>query len=277
MGVNIENSPAAVFINFFNGQQWHLLYFCKMLSEVKKIIAVASGKGGVGKSTVTANLAMAAALSGKEVGILDADLYGPSMGIMFGINEEPVIYEDKTMRPAFSHGIKVASLAQLSPADKANAWRGPRAAALIKNLLSFVHWEALDALFIDMPPGTGDIQLSVIQECKLSGAVMVSTPQTVALADCIKGIHLFRETNVPILGLMENMSSFVCDCGKEHFIFGKSGARSLAEKTGIPFLGQIPIESSLMEGCERGVPAVLADPNSKTAKIFGEIANACLS
>ncbi|MDR0517057.1 MAG: Mrp/NBP35 family ATP-binding protein [Fibromonadaceae bacterium] len=243
-----------------------------MLSEVKKIIAVASGKGGVGKSTTVANLAMASALAGKEVGILDADLYGPSMGIMFGINEEPVIYEDSTMLPAFSHGIKIATLAQLFPANKANAWRGPRAAAFVKNLLEFVHWDSLDVLFIDMPPGTGDVQLSVIQGCKLSGVIMVCTPQTVALADCIKGIDLFKETQVPVLGLMENMSSFVCDCGKEHFIFGKNGAKDLAEKLGIPFLGQIPIESSLMEGGERGLPAVLANPNSATAKIFAQIA-----
>jgi ATP-binding protein involved in chromosome partitioning len=243
------------------------------LKEVKKIIAVASGKGGVGKSTVTANLAMAAALAGKEVGVLDADLYGPSMGIMFGINEEPVIYEDNTMLPAFSHGIKVASLAQLFPADKANAWRGPRAAALLKNLLHFVHWEVLDLLFIDMPPGTGDINISITQECKLNGAVMVSTPQAVALADCVKGIDLFKETNVPVLGLIENMSSFICDCGREHFIFGKGGVQKLSEKTGIPLLGQIPIESSLMQGSDSGVPATLADPNSKSARIFGEIAN----
>jgi len=247
-----------------------------MLSDVKKIIAVASGKGGVGKSTVTANLAMAAALAGKEVGVLDADLYGPSMGIMFGINEDPVVYEDNTMLPAFSHGIKVATLAQLFPAGKANAWRGPRAAAFVKNLLNFVHWESLDVLFVDMPPGTGDIQLSVIQECKLNGAVVVSTPQAVAVADCVKGIDLFKETNVPVLGLIENMSSYICDCGKEHFIFGKSGVQSLSEKMGIPLLGQIPIESSLMEGAERGVPAVLANPNSKTARVFEEIILRCV-
>jgi len=247
-----------------------------MLSDVKKIIAIASGKGGVGKSTVTANLAMAAALSGKEVGVLDADLYGPSMGLMFGINEEPVIYKDNTMLPFFSHGIKIATVAKLLPAEKANAWRGPRAAAFIKNLLNFVHWESLDVLFIDMPPGTGDVQLSVIQECTLNGAIMVSTPQVVALADCIKGIDLFVETNVPILGLVENMSSFVCDCGKEHFIFGNGGAQNVAEKMGIPLLGQIPIESSLMEGGEQGLPAVLANPNSKSAKIFAQIADKCL-
>ncbi|MDR2581601.1 MAG: Mrp/NBP35 family ATP-binding protein [Fibromonadaceae bacterium] len=242
-----------------------------MLSKVKRIIAIASGKGGVGKSTVTANLAMTAALAGKEVGILDADLYGPSMGIMFGIKEEAVIYEDNTMLPAFSHGVKVATLAQLFPAGKANAWRGPRVAALVKNLLDFVHWESLDLLFIDMPPGTGDIQLSIIQGCNLSGAIMVSTPQAVALADCIKGIDLFKETNIPIFGLIENMSGFICDCGKEHLIFGKSGARDFAEKSGIPFLGQVSIESSLMEGSDQGLPAVLANPNSATAETFNQI------
>jgi ATP-binding protein involved in chromosome partitioning len=214
---------------------------------------------------------MASALAGKDVGILDADLYGPSMGIMFGINEDPVIYQDSTMLPAFAHGIKVATLAQLFPADKANAWRGPRAASLVKNLLDFVHWDSLDVLFIDMPPGTGDVQLSVIQGCKLNGAIMVSTPQSVALADCIKGIDLFKETQVPILGLIENMSSFVCDCGKEHFIFGKSGAKDLAENLGIPLLGQVPIEGSLMEGGEKGLPAVLANPNGRIAKIFAEM------
>jgi len=234
------------------------------LKDIKKIIAIASGKGGVGKSTVAANLAMATALEGKLVGILDADLYGPSMGLMFGLNSDAL--------PSFSHGVKVASLAQLFPAEKANAWRGPRAAALINNLLNFVDWGSLDVLFIDLPPGTGDVQLSIIQGCKLSGAIMVSTPQAVALADCVKGIDLFKELNVPILGLIENMSSFICDkCEKEHFIFGKDGAKNLAEKMEIPFLGQIPIEASLMEGGENGLPAVLANPNCTGARVFGEM------
>ncbi len=235
------------------------------IKDIKKIIAIASGKGGVGKSTVTANLAMATALEGKSVGILDADLYGPSMGIMFGLGGDEV--------PAFSHGVKVASLAQLFPAEKANAWRGPRAAALINNLLNSVDWGNLDVLFIDLPPGTGDVQLSVIQGCKLSGAIMVCTPQVVALADCIKGIDLFNETDVPILGLIENMSSFICDnCEKEHFIFGKEGAKNLAQKLGIPLLGQIPIEASLMQGGENGLPAVLANPNCAGSRVFGKLA-----
>jgi len=239
------------------------------LKDIKKIIAIASGKGGVGKSTVAANLAMATALEGKIVGILDADLYGPSMGLMFGLNSDVV--------PSFTHGVKVASLAQLFPAEKANAWRGPRAAALINNLLNFVDWGNLDILFIDMPPGTGDVQLSIIQGCKLSGAIMVSTPQKVALADCVKGIDLFKELNVPILGLIENMSSFICDkCEKEHFIFGKDGAKNLSENIGIPFLGQIPIEALLMEGGENGVPTVLANPNCTGARVFGQIATRLL-
>ncbi|MCL2101789.1 MAG: Mrp/NBP35 family ATP-binding protein, partial [Fibromonadales bacterium] len=237
-----------------------------MISGIKKIIAIASGKGGVGKSTVTANLAMAAALEGKSVGILDADLYGPSMGIMFGLSGAPEMDENQHIIPSFSHGVKVATLGQLFPADKANAWRGPRAAALVNNLLNFVRWENLDILFIDLPPGTGDIQLSIIQSCKLSGAIVVCTPQTVALADCIKGIDLFKETNVPIIGLIENMSSFICDnCEKEHFIFGKEGAKDLAQKLGVPLLGQIPIEASLMQGSENGLPAVLAKPSSAGA------------
>lgn len=235
-----------------------------MIKDVKKIIAVASGKGGVGKSTVTANLAMAAALEGNAVGVLDADLHGPSMGIMFGLKSDAI--------PEFSHGVKVATLAQLFPADKANAWRGPRAAAYVNNLLNFVDWGNLDILFIDMPPGTGDVQLSVIQGCQLSGAIMVCTPQTVALADCIKGIDLFKETNVPILGLIENMSSFICDgCEKEHFIFGKDGTKNLAQKLGISLLGQIPIEASLMQSGERGVPAVLENPNSVGSRAFGQM------
>ena len=242
------------------------------LNEVKKIIAVASGKGGVGKSTVTANIAMAAALEGKSVGVLDADLYGPSMGIMFGLNGELELDENQHMIPAFSHGVKVATLAQLFPAEKANAWRGPRATALVNNLLNFVRWGNLDILFIDFPPGTGDVQLSVIQGCKLNGAIMVCTPQTVALADCIKGIDLFKETNVPVLGLIENMSSFICDnCEKEHFIFGKEGAKNLARKLGIPLLGQIPVEASLMQGGENGLPGVLANPNCAGARVFGKL------
>ncbi|MDR2554444.1 MAG: Mrp/NBP35 family ATP-binding protein [Fibromonadaceae bacterium] len=244
-----------------------------MLSQVKKIIAIASGKGGVGKSTVTANLALATALEGKSVGILDADIYGPSMGIMFGLEGSPELDENQHIIPSFSHGVKVATLAQLSPADKANAWRGPRAAALVNNLLNYVQWGELDILFIDFPPGTGDVQLSIIQGCKLSAAIMVCTPQNVALADCIKGIDLFRELNVPILGLIENMSSFICDkCEKEHFIFGKGGAKKLAQTLGIPLLGQIPIEADLMEGGEKGLPAVLANPNSLGARVFGELA-----
>jgi len=244
-----------------------------MLSEVKKIIAIASGKGGVGKSTVTANLAMATALEGKSVGVLDADIYGPSMGIMFGLSDSPELDENKHIIPSFSHGVKVATLAQLFPAEKANAWRGPRAAALVNNLLNYVNWGSLDILFIDLPPGTGDVQLSIIQGCKLTAAIMVCTPQNVALADCIKGIDLFRELNVPILGLIENMSSFICDeCKKEHFIFGKDGAKNLAQTLGIPLLGQIPIEAAMMEGGEKGLPAVLANPNSFGARVFGELA-----
>jgi len=244
-----------------------------MLAEIKKIIAIASGKGGVGKSTVTANLAMATALEGKAVGVLDADIYGPSMGIMFNLSDSAEIDENKHITPALSHGVKVATLAQLFPADKANAWRGPRAAALVNNLLNFVNWGDLDILFIDLPPGTGDVQLSIIQGCKLTAAIMVCTPQNVALADCIKGIDLFRELDVPILGLIENMSSFICDeCKKEHFIFGKNGAKNLAQTLGIPLLGQIPIEAGLMEGGEKGLPAVLANPNSFGARVFGELA-----
>jgi ATP-binding protein involved in chromosome partitioning len=242
------------------------------VKDIKKIIAVASGKGGVGKSTITANLAMAAALEGKAVGILDADLYGPSMGMMFGLQGQYEVDENQHIIPMFSHGVRVVTLAQLSPAEKANAWRGPRAAALVNNLLNFVHWGSLDILFIDFPPGTGDIQLSIIQGCKLSGAIMVSTPQNVALADCIKGIDLFKEMDVPILGLIENMSSFICDnCEKEHFIFGKDGAKNLAQKLGIPLLGQIPIEASFMQGGEAGLPAVLANPSSIGARVFGEM------
>lgn len=240
---------------------------------MKKIIAVFSGKGGVGKSTVTANLAMASALEGKSVGILDADIYGPSMGIMFGLSGALEMDENQHIIPAFSHGVKIASLAQLYPTEKANAWRGPRAAALVNNLLNFVNWGNLDILFIDMPPGTGDVQLSVIQGCKLDGVIIVSTPQNVALADCIKGIALFKEMNVPIIGLIENMSSFICDsCKKEHFIFGKNGAENLAKKLEIPLLGKIPIELPLMQSAENGIPAVMANPNSAGARAFGELA-----
>jgi ATP-binding protein involved in chromosome partitioning len=243
------------------------------LDDVKKIIAIASGKGGVGKSTVAANLAMALALEGKAVGILDADLYGPSMGMMFGLSGPPESDENQHIIPQFSHGVKIVTLAQLCPAEKANAWRGPRVAALVNNLLNFVNWGNLDMLLIDMPPGTGDIQLSIIQGCKLSGAIMVCTPQAVALADCLKATALFNELNVPILGLIENMSSFICDgCKKEHFIFGKNGAKDFAAKLGIPLLGQISIEASLMESGENGLPAVLANPNSAGARKFGELA-----
>ncbi|MCL2259804.1 MAG: Mrp/NBP35 family ATP-binding protein [Fibromonadales bacterium] len=248
------------------------------LKDIKSIIAIASGKGGVGKSTVTANLAMAVALEGKSVGILDADLYGPSMGIMFDLKDAPEMDEKRHIIPTFSHGVHVVTLAQLFPAEKANAWRGPRAAALINNLLNFVNWGDMDILFIDLPPGTGDVQLSIVQNCKLHGVIMVCTPQSVALADCLKGIDLFREMNVPIIGLVENMSGFVCDgCSKEHFIFGKDGAKTFAQKMGLELLGQIPIDAPLMEGGEKGMPAVLANPNCAGARIFGEMATKLLT
>ncbi len=244
------------------------------LTEVQNIIAVASGKGGVGKSTVTANLAVALSLSGARVGILDADIYGPSMGVMFGIDTAPIVHEDKTISPVITKaGISIVSMSMFADSDRATIWRGPMASQMIRNFLHRVRWGTLDYLLIDFPPGTGDIQLTLTQECPLAGAVVVTTPQEVALADCRKGLSMFDSVGVPVLGIVENMSYFICDtCNKSHFIFPQGGGERIAKTFGVPLLGKVPLEASLASCGDNGIPGVLFNPNSVSAKVFTDVA-----
>lgn len=244
------------------------------LKEVSHIVGVASGKGGVGKSTVTANLAMALSLSGASVGILDADIYGPSMGLMFGIEEAPKVHEDKTISPVLAKGgIEIVSMSMFADSDKATIWRGPMVSQMIQNFVHRVRWGKLDYLLIDFPPGTGDIQLTLTQSCPLSGAVVVTTPQEVALADCRKGIAMFDAVGVAVIGIVENMSYFVCDqCEKKHYIFRTGGGESVTKLYGVPLLGKVPLEPSVAEASDLGTPAVLSHPNSASAAEFVKIA-----
>jgi len=246
-----------------------------LISNVHHIVGVASGKGGVGKSTITANLAMALSLSGARVGILDADIYGPSMGIMFGIDTDPEVHEDRTLTPVTARGgIKIVSMSMFADAGKATIWRGPMASQMIQNFVHRVHWGELDYLFIDFPPGTGDIQLTLTQNCPLSGAVVVTTPQDVALADCRKGLAMFDAVNIPVLGIVENMSYFICDqCGTPHHIFRTGGGERIAAQLGVPLLGKVPLEPSVADSGDLGQPIVLRHPNSESSQILNGAAS----
>src|SRR5690554_429211 len=245
------------------------------LKDVSHILAVSSGKGGVGKSTVTANLAMALSLSGARVGILDADIYGPSMGLMLGIEEAPQVHPDKTISPVMAKGgISIVSMSMFADSEKATIWRGPMASQMIQNFLHRVRWGELDYLLVDFPPGTGDIQLTLTRNCPLSGAVVVTTPQEVALADCRKGVAMFDSVGVAVLGVVENMSYFVCDsCDKRHFIFRSGGGEKMTKLYGVPLLGQVPLEPFIADSGDLGAPAVLAHPNSVSAAEFVKIAD----
>ncbi|WP_448576959.1 iron-sulfur cluster carrier protein ApbC [Thermomicrobium sp.] len=239
---------------------------------VKNTIAVASGKGGVGKSTVAVNLAVALAQEGATVGLLDADVYGPSIPLMLGAEEQPGLVDNKII-PGRAYGIAVMSVGYILDPEKALIWRGPLVSQLIRQFLSDVQWGDLDYLVIDLPPGTGDVQLTLVQTIPLSGAIIVTTPQDVALADAIKGLQMFREVKTPVLGIVENMSYFVCPhCGHVAEIFGSGGGERVANKYGVPLLGQIPIDPSVREGGDRGVPVVVGQPDSSTAKAFREAA-----
>lgn len=246
----------------------------ELLKDVKRIVGVASGKGGVGKSTVTANLAMALSLAGAKVGILDADIYGPSMNIMFGVEEAPEVFEDRTIAPVeVKGGISLISMAMFAESDKATIWRGPMASQMIQNFVHRVRWGELDYLLIDFPPGTGDIQLTLTQQCPLSCAVVVTTPQEVALADCRKGLAMFDSVGVPTAGIVENMSYFICDgCGKHHEIFRTGGGERISKALGVPLLGKIPLEPAVADAGDLGTPVVLRYPNSESGKAFADIA-----
>lgn len=250
-----------------------------LLTGVKNIIAVASGKGGVGKSTISANLAVALAKQGAKVALVDADIYGPSMPIMFDVvNERPFVKEidgKNLMIPVESHGVKLLSIGFFASADQAIPWRGPMATRALTQMFTDTLWGDLDYMIVDLPPGTGDIHLSLVSQIPLTGAVIVSTPQTVALADARKGIAMFRMENikVPVLGIIENMAYFTPEelPNNKYFIFGKDGAKNLAEELGVSFLGQIPLVQSIREAGDAGRPAVLQETTAQ-AIAFAELA-----
>lgn len=242
---------------------------------VKHIIAVASGKGGVGKSTVAANLALGFAAEGLKVGLLDADVYGPSVPKLLGIHRRPEMAgpNSKVLKPLERHGIKAMSMGFLVDEDTPMVWRGPMVMGALTQMLREVAWGELDILVVDMPPGTGDVQLTLAQQTPLAGAVVVSTPQDLALADARKGLAMFRKVEVPILGIIENMSYFICSsCDARHEIFGHGGAAEEARRLGVPFLGEIPLEAVLREKSDRGEPIVVSAPASVSAGAFREIA-----
>ena len=239
---------------------------------VKNIIAVASGKGGVGKSTVAVNLALSLAKLGLKVGLLDADIYGPSVPRLLAITEKPESDGHRLM-PIERHGIKTISIGFLVKEDEAMIWRGPMVQSALTQMLADVAWAPLDVLVLDMPPGTGDAQLTIAQRVPLKGAVIVSTPQDIALIDAKKGIAMFNKTQVPILGVVENMSMFTCpDCGSSHAIFGHGGARETAEKLGAPFLGEIPLVPRIRETSDSGQPVSVSVPDGPEAKAFLDLA-----
>lgn len=239
---------------------------------VKNTIAVASGKGGVGKSTVAVNLAVALAQGGAKVGLLDTDVYGPSAPLMMGVNDRPLMRDNKII-PLEAHGVKVMSIGFIMDPDKALIWRGPLVAQLITQFLNDVHWGDLDYLVLDLPPGTGDVQLTLVQKIPISGAVIVTTPQEVALADAVKGLKMFDEVKTPVLGIVENMSGFVCPgCGEMHPIFGEGGGKRVADDNEVELLGQIPIEPAIMTGGDTGTPQVAAAPDSVTGQAFHHLA-----
>ena len=244
-----------------------------MVPGVDAIVAVASGKGGVGKSTVTVNLALGLATLGLKVGILDADIYGPSQPRMLGIGGRPNSPDGKTLTPLENYGVKCMSMGFLVPEDSPMIWRGPMVSSALQQMLRDVSWGELDVLLVDMPPGTGDAQLSMSQQVPLAGAVIVSTPQDIALLDARKGLNMFRKVDVPVLGIIENMSLFVCpNCGHESHIFSHGGARLEAEKLGVEFLGEVPLDIEIRETSDSGRPIVVSRPNSPHAATFVAIA-----
>ena len=243
------------------------------LPGVRHIVAVASGKGGVGKSTTACNLALALKAQGLKVGLLDADIYGPSVPKLFGLSGKPNVVENRSMEPMEGYGLKVMSIGFLIEPETAMIWRGPMVQSAITQMLRDVLWGELDVLIVDMPPGTGDAQLTMAQATPLSGAVIVSTPQDLALIDARRGVTMFKKVAVPILGVIENMATFVCpNCGHASHIFGHGGARQEAERLGVPFLGEVPLNMTIRETSDSGRPVVATDPDGPQAQVYREIA-----
>lgn len=244
------------------------------LPNVKNVIAVASGKGGVGKSTVAANLAAALSQFGAKVGLIDADIYGPSIPIMFDVQNEKPMVEGKKLIPIEKYGIKLMSIGFMLEPGQAVVWRGPMASSALRQFITDTIWGDLDYLIIDLPPGTGDIQLTLVQTLPLTGSVIVTTPQDVALSDAVKGIAMFKNVNVPCLGVIENMSYFICShCGEREEIFSYGGGQKTAEQIAVPFLGEVPINTNLRKTGDHGKPLVISDSESAVSKVFADIAS----
>jgi ATP-binding protein involved in chromosome partitioning len=245
----------------------------QLMPNVKNIIAVASGKGGVGKSTTAANLALALAAEGARVGILDADIYGPSQPMMMGVEGRPESADGKTMEPLENYGVQVISIGFLVDRDEAMIWRGPMATQALEQLLRQTNWKDLDYLIVDMPPGTGDIQLTLSQRVPLTGAVIVTTPQDIALLDARKGIKMFEKVGVPILGIVENMAVYCCpNCGHTEHIFGVDGGKKMAAEYGMDYLGALPLNMSIRVQADSGQPTVVADPDGEIATLYKTVA-----
>ena len=245
----------------------------QLLPKVKNIVAVASGKGGVGKSTTAVNLALALAAEGAKVGILDADIYGPSQPMMMGLEGRPESEDGKTIEPMENYGVQVMSIGFLVEPDQAMIWRGPMATQALDQLLRQTNWGDLDYLIVDMPPGTGDIALTLTQRVPLTGVVIVTTPQDIALLDAKKGLTMFEKVSVPILGIVENMSVYVCpNCGHSEHIFGADGGRRMAEQYKVDYLGALPLNLSIREQADSGHPTVVAEPDGEIAQIYKTVA-----
>ena len=245
----------------------------QLMPNVKNIIAVASGKGGVGKSTTTVNLALALAAEGARVGILDADIYGPSQPMMMGIEGRPDSVDGKNMEPLENYDVQVISIGFLIDKDEAMIWRGPMATQALEQLLRQTNWKDLDYLLVDMPPGTGDIQLTLSQRVPMTGAVIVTTPQDIALLDARKGIKMFEKVGVPILGIVENMAVYCCpNCGHTEHIFGADGGKNMAAEYGTDYLGSLPLNMGIRVQADSGMPTVVADPDGEIAGIYKAVA-----
>ncbi|MFO1245025.1 MAG: iron-sulfur cluster carrier protein ApbC [Ramlibacter sp.] len=244
-----------------------------LMPGVKNVIAVASGKGGVGKSTTAVNIALALAAEGARVGLLDADIYGPSQPTMTGTSGKPETLDGKLMEPKQRHGLQINSIGFLVSDDQAMVWRGPMASQALEQLITQTRWQELDYLIVDMPPGTGDIQLTLAQKVPLTGAVIVTTPQDIALIDAKKGIKMFEKVGVPILGIVENMAVHVCSaCGHQEHIFGADGGRKMAEQYGMDYLGALPLAMSIRLQADSGNPTVVAEPDGEAARLYKAIA-----
>jgi len=245
----------------------------KLLPNVKNIIAVASGKGGVGKSTTAVNLALALSAEGARVGVLDADIYGPSLPMMLGITGRPESYAENTIEPMQGHGLQASSIGFLIEPDNPMVWRGPMVTSALEQLLRQTNWDQLDYLVVDMPPGTGDIQLTLSQKVPVTGSVIVTTPQDIALLDARKGLKMFEKVGIPILGIVENMSVYLCpNCGHTEHIFGSGGGQKMCNDYGVDFLGSLPLNLSIREQADSGRPTLVADPDGQISALYKEIA-----